>query len=439
MEIIDVLGREILDSRGNPTVEVEILTADGSLGRAAVPSGASTGEFEAAELRDGGERYGGKGVARAVANVNEQIRPLLVGYDATDQRDIDDALLDLDGTANKSEIGANAILGASLAAAKAAAASRGLPLYVYLGGPNAHLLPVPMMNIINGGAHAESSVDFQEFMIAPFGAPTFAEAVRMGTEIYHALRTVLSGRGLNTALGDEGGFAPDLESNAAALDLITEAVEAAGYSPGEDVGLAMDVAASEFYSDGSYRLAGEDRSLSSSEMAEELAGLTERYPIVSIEDGMDEEDWEGWRLLMDAIGDRCQLVGDDLFVTNVDRIRRGIAEASANSLLVKANQIGTLTETLQAMQMAHRAGWSCMVSHRSGETEDTTIADLVVATNAGQIKSGAPARSDRVAKYNQLLRIEAELGDAARYAAAAAFNVPPAAIIPAPAMLHQER
>ncbi len=434
MEIIDVLGREILDSRGNPTVEVEILLEDGSLGRAAVPSGASTGEFEAAELRDGGERYGGKGVSRAVANVNEQIRPLLVGYDATHQRDIDDALLDLDGTPNKSSIGANAILGASLAAAKAAAASCGLPLYAYLGGPNAHLLPVPLMNIINGGAHAESSVDFQEFMIVPLGASTFAEAVRMGTEVYHSLKNVLLSRNLNTALGDEGGFAPDLESNAAALDLIMEAIEASAYTSGEDIALAMDVAASEFYEKGSYRLEGEGRSLSSEQMAKELAELADRYPIVSIEDGMDEEDWDGWRMLMDAIGDRCQLVGDDLFVTNVERIRRGIQEASANSLLVKVNQIGTLTETLQAMQMAHRAGWTCMVSHRSGETEDVTIADLAVATNAGQIKSGAPARSDRVAKYNQLMRIEAELGDAARYAGSDTFE-----ITPAPAVLRQEQ
>ncbi|CAN5646821.1 phosphopyruvate hydratase [soil metagenome] len=434
MEIIDVLGREILDSRGNPTVEVEILLEDGSLGRAAVPSGASTGEFEAAELRDGGERYGGKGVSRAVANVNEQIRPLLVGYDATHQRDIDDALLDLDGTPNKSSIGANAILGASLAAAKAAAASCGLPLYAYLGGPNAHLLPVPLMNIINGGAHAESSVDFQEFMIVPLGASTFAEAVRMGTEVYHSLKNVLLSRNLNTALGDEGGFAPDLESNAAALDLIMEAIEASAYTSGEDIALAMDVAASEFYEKGSYRMEGEGRSLSSEQMAKELAELADRYPIVSIEDGMDEEDWDGWRMLMDAIGDRCQLVGDDLFVTNVERIRRGIQEASANSLLVKVNQIGTLTETLQAMQMAHRAGWTCMVSHRSGETEDVTIADLAVATNAGQIKSGAPARSDRVAKYNQLMRIEAELGDAARYAGSDTFE-----ITPAPAVLRQEQ
>ncbi len=421
MEIIDVLGREVLDSRGNPTVEVEVLLEDGSLGRAAVPSGASTGAFEAVELRDGGDRYGGKGVADAVANVNTQIRPVLVGYDATDQRDVDAALLDLDGTPNKGSIGANAILGASLAVAKAAAASRGLPLYAYLGGPNAHVLPVPMMNIINGGAHADSSVDFQEFMIAPIGAPTFAEALRTGAEIYHALKKVLSGRGLNTALGDEGGFAPDLESNAAALDLIVEAIEAAGYTPGDDVALAMDVASTEFFSDGTYDLAGEGRTLSSEELAGELAGLVDRFPIVSIEDGMAEEDWDGWVALMDAIGDRCQLVGDDLFVTNVERIRRGIDLGAANSVLVKVNQIGSLTETLEAIEMAHRQGWTCMISHRSGETEDVTIADLAVATNAGQIKTGAPARSDRVAKYNQLLRIEDELGDAARYAGRGAF------------------
>ena len=423
MEIIDVLGREIIDSRGNPTVEVEILLEDGSLGRAAVPSGASTGQFEAVELRDGGDRFLGKGVTAAVENVNAQIRPLLVGFDATDQRVIDDAMLDLDGTDNKSEIGANAILGASLAAAKAAAASRGLPLYAYLGGPNAHLLPVPMMNIINGGSHAESSVDFQEFMIAPVGAPTFSEALRTGIEVYHSLKQVLSKRGMNTALGDEGGFAPNLESNSAALDLIIEAIGNAGYEPGTDIALAMDVAASEFYSDGTYDLAGEGRTLSSEEMSSELVSLVDNYPIVSIEDGLDEEDWAGWNTLTEAVGERCQLVGDDLFVTNVSRIRRGIEENSANSVLVKVNQIGTLTETLDAMQMAHRNGWTCMVSHRSGETEDTTIADLAVATNAGQIKTGAPARSDRVAKYNQLLRIEEELGDAARYAGSTAFRL----------------
>ena len=422
MEIIDVAGREILDSRGNPTVEVEVLLEDGSLGRAAVPSGASTGAFEAVELRDDDSRYLGKGVRRAVDNVNQQIRPLLVGYDATDQRDIDDVLLDLDGTHNKAVIGANAILGASLAVAKAAAESRGLPLYAYLGGPNAHVLPVPMMNIINGGAHADSSVDFQEFMIAPIGAPTFAEALRMGAEVYHALKKVLSGQGMNTALGDEGGFAPDLPSNAAALDLISEAIGNAGYTPGEDVALAMDVASTEFYVDGSYHLEGEGRSLTSEELAGELADLVDRFPIVSIEDGMAEEDWEGWSALMAAVGDRCQLVGDDLFVTNVERVQRGIELGSANSVLVKVNQIGTLTETLETMELAHRTGWTCMVSHRSGETEDTTIADLAVATNAGQIKTGAPARSDRVAKYNQLLRIEGGLGDAARYAGASAFR-----------------
>ena len=422
MEIIDVAGREILDSRGNPTVEVEVLLEDGSLGRAAVPSGASTGAFEAVELRDDDSRYLGKGVRRAVDNVNQQIRPLLVGYDATDQRDIDDVLLDLDGTHNKAVIGANAILGASLAVAKAAAESRGLPLYAYLGGPNAHVLPVPMMNIINGGAHADSSVDFQEFMIAPIGAPTFAEALRMGAEVYHALKKVLSGQGMNTALGDEGGFAPDLPSNAAALDLISEAIGNAGYTPGEDVALAMDVASTEFYVDGSYRLEGEGRSLSSEELAGELADLVDRFPIVSIEDGMAEEDWDGWSALMAAVGDRCQLVGDDLFVTNVERVQKGIDLGCANSVLVKVNQIGTLTETLETMELAHRTGWTCMVSHRSGETEDTTIADLAVATNAGQIKTGAPARSDRVAKYNQLLRIEGGLGDAARYAGASAFR-----------------
>ena len=421
MEITDVIGREILDSRGNPTVEVEVLLEDGSQGRAAVPSGASTGQFEAVELRDGGDRYGGKGVQDAVANVNEQIRPTLVGLDATDQRAVDAALVDLDGTDNKGTLGANAILGASLAVAKAAAESRLLPLYAYLGGPNAHVLPVPMMNILNGGAHAESNVDFQEFMIAPVGAPTFAEALRMGTEVYHALKKVLSARGLSTGLGDEGGFAPDLPSNAAALDLIAEAVQAAGYELGPDIALAMDVAASEFHADGEYRLEGEGRTLSRAEMVDFLAGLVESFPIVSIEDGMDEEDWDGWRALTERIGQRCQLVGDDLFVTNVQRVRRGIDEGAANAVLVKVNQIGTLTETLETMELAHRAGWTCMVSHRSGETEDTTIADLAVATNAGQIKTGAPARSDRVAKYNQLLRIEEALGDAARYLGARAF------------------
>ncbi len=422
MEIETLTARELLDSRGNPTIEVDCVLIDGSMGRAAVPSGASTGEFEAVELRDGGARFRGKGVQTAVANVDNVVAPALLGRDATEQRDIDALLLALDGTDDKSNLGANALLGVSLAVAKAAAISRGLPLYAYLGGPNAHLLPVPMMNIINGGEHADTNVDFQEFMIAPVGAPSFSEALRMGVEVYHALRSVLSERGLNTGLGDEGGFAPDLESNTAALDLIMEAITAAGYEPGTDVALAMDVASSEFHDDGGlYRLAGEGRSLSSGAMADFLTQLVDNYPIVSIEDGMDEEDWDGWALLARSIGDRCQLVGDDLFVTNVERVRRGIAEGSANSVLVKVNQIGTLTETFQTMELAHRAGWTCMVSHRSGETEDTTIADLAVAVNAGQIKTGAPARSDRVAKYNQLLRIEEQLGDNARYAGRDAF------------------
>jgi len=422
VEIEALVARELLDSRGNPTVEVDCLLVDGSVGRAAVPSGASTGAFEAVELRDGdGDRYLGKGVLRAVANVSDVIGPALAGQDATDQRAVDATLLELDGTDDKSGLGANALLGASLAVAKAAAASCQLPLYAYLGGPNAHLLPVPMMNILNGGAHADSNVDFQEFMVAPVGAPSFREAVRMGAEIYHRLKGVLRARGLSTGLGDEGGFAPDLGSNTAALDLILEAVEAAGYEAGTDVALAMDAAASEFHSDGRYRLEGEGRELTSEEMVDFLAGLVERYPIVSVEDGMAEDDWEGWAALTARIGDRCQVVGDDLFVTNTDRVRRGIAERSANSVLIKVNQIGTLTETLETMEVTHRAGWTCMVSHRSGETEDTTIADLAVATNAGQIKTGAPARSDRVAKYNQLLRIEGLLGDAARYAGPRAF------------------
>jgi enolase len=421
VEIEALVARQLLDSRGNPTVEVDCLLVDGSLGRAAVPSGASTGEFEAVELRDGGKRYGGKGVETAVANVDRVIAPALLGLDATDQREIDTLLRELDGTDDKSNLGANAMLGVSLAVAKAAAASRGLPLYAYLGGPNAHVLPVPMMNIINGGEHADTNVDFQEFMIAPLGAASFSEALRMGAEVYHALRGVLAKRGLATGLGDEGGFAPDLESNSAALDLILEAIGVAGYEPGEDFALALDVASSELHDDGSYVLAGEGRTLSREEMVDLLAELVDAYPIVSIEDGMDEEDWEGWRLLAERIGDRCQIVGDDLFVTNVQRVRRGIDEGSANSVLVKVNQIGTLTETLETMELAHRAGWTCMVSHRSGETEDTTIADLAVALNAGQIKAGAPARSDRVAKYNQLLRIEEQLRDAARYAGRAAF------------------
>jgi enolase len=421
VEIETILARELLDSRGNPTVEVDCVLVDGSVGRAMVPSGASTGAHEAVELRDGGDRYLGKGVRRAVEHVSGRIAPELLGHDATDQRALDQVLRELDGTPNKAELGANAVLGVSLAVARAAAISRDLPLYAYLGGPNAHLLPVPMMNIINGGAHADSNVDFQEFMVAPVGAPTFAEALRTGAEVYHELKKVLSDRGLSTGLGDEGGFAPDLPSNAAALDLILEAVGRAGYGAGEDIVLAMDVAASEFFSDGTYRLEGEDRSLSSAEMVDLLTDLVERYPIVSIEDGMDEDDWDGWAALNRRVGERCQLVGDDLFVTSMDRVARGIAEGTANSVLIKVNQIGTLTETLETMELAHRAGWTCMVSHRSGETEDTTIADLAVATNAGQIKTGAPARSDRVAKYNQLLRIEEQLGEAARYAGGRAF------------------
>jgi enolase len=421
VEIERLQARELLDSRGNPTVEVDCVLTDGSFGRASVPSGASTGRFEAVELRDGDERYGGKGVRDAVHNVNAILAPEIIGRDATDQRTIDAALRAVDGSDDKSNIGANAILGVSLAVAKAAADSRLLPLYSYLGGPNAHVLPVPMMNIINGGSHADSNVDFQEFMVAPVGLPTFSDALRAGAEVYHALKGVLKSAGLSTGLGDEGGFAPELESNTAALGLIMEAIGKAGYEPGEDIALAMDVAASEFFSDGSYRLEGENRSLSSEEMVDLLAGLVDRFPIVSIEDGLDEEDWQHWAQLTQRIGSRCQLVGDDLFVTNAQRVARGIAERSANSVLVKVNQIGTLTETLDTMQLAHRAGWTCMVSHRSGETEDSTIADLAVATNAGQIKTGAPARTDRVAKYNQLLRIEGRLGDAARYAGVDAF------------------
>ncbi|HEX6256458.1 MAG TPA: phosphopyruvate hydratase [Euzebyales bacterium] len=421
MEIDSIRARELLDSRGNPTIEVDCLLIDGAFGRAIVPSGASTGQFEAVELRDDDDRFGGKGVRQAVDNVNGPIADDITGMDATGQRSVDARLLDLDGTDDKSNLGANALLGVSLAVARAAAESRALPLYAYLGGPNAHLLPVPMMNILNGGSHADSNVDFQEFMIAPVGAPSFAEAVRMGAEVYQALKGVLKGSSLSTGLGDEGGFAPELESNVAALDLIVEAIEKAGYAPGDDVALAMDVAASEFFDDGAYQLEGEGRTLSSTEMVELLAGLVDQYPIVSIEDGLDEEDWGAWQQLTSQVGDRCQLVGDDLFVTNSQRVRRGITERSANSVLVKVNQIGTLTETLDTMDLAHRSGWTCMVSHRSGETEDTTIADLVVATNAGQIKSGAPARTDRVAKYNQLLRIEELLGDAARYAGVDAF------------------
>jgi enolase len=417
---IEAVGaREILDSRGNPTVEVEVLLDDGSFSRAMVPSGASTGAFEAVELRDGGDRYGGKGVEKAVSAVVDKIGPAVEGLAADDQRVIDQTMLELDGTPNKAELGANAILGVSLAVARAAADSAGLPLYRYVGGPNAHLLPVPMMNILNGGSHADSNVDVQEFMIAPIGAPTFREALRQGAEVYHALKSVLKKKGLSTGLGDEGGFAPNLDSNRAALDLIAEAVSAAGLTLGTDIALAMDVAASEFFKDGSYAFEGGSKS--SAEMTAYYAELVSAYPIVSIEDPLDEDDWDGWKAITDELGTKTQIVGDDLFVTNVERLQRGISGGQANSLLVKVNQIGSLTETLDSVDLAHRSGYRCMMSHRSGETEDTTIADLAVATNCGQIKTGAPARSDRVAKYNQLLRIEDDLGDAARYAGAGAF------------------
>jgi len=415
-----IVAREILDSRGNPTVEVEVGLDDGTTARAAVPSGASTGAFEAVELRDGdARRYGGKGVERAVANIGDRIVAELVGYEATDQRSVDQKMKDIDGTPSKSSLGANAILGVSLAVAKAAAASADLSLFRYLGGPNAHLLPVPMMNILNGGAHADSNVDVQEFMIAPIGAPTYRDALRSGAEVYHALKSVLKKKGLSTGLGDEGGFAPNLPANAAALDLIAEAVQAAGYTLGTDIALALDVAATEFYKDGGYTFEGSVKS--SDEMIAYYAGLVDQYPIVSIEDPLSEDDWSGWSAMTAALGERIQIVGDDLFVTNPERIARGIAESAANAVLIKVNQIGSLTETFDAVELAHRSGFRCMMSHRSGETEDTTIADLAVATGVGQIKSGAPARTDRVAKYNQLLRIEEELDDAARYAGAAAF------------------
>ncbi|HQR28055.1 MAG TPA: phosphopyruvate hydratase [Nocardioides sp.] len=417
--IAAVGAREILDSRGNPTVEVEIALEDGAFGRAAVPSGASTGAFEAVELRDGGKRYAGKGVQKAVAAVMDQIAPAVVGLPADDQRLVDQLMVQLDATPNKSSLGANAILGVSLAVARAAADSAGLPLYRYLGGPNAHLLPVPMMNILNGGSHADSNVDIQEFMIAPIGAASFSEALRMGAEVYHALKAVLKKKGLATGLGDEGGFAPSLDSNRAALDLIAEAVKAAGLKIGKDIALALDVAASEFHSRGKYAFEGQKRS--SAEMTAYYAELVAAYPIVSIEDPLNEEDWKGWKTITDELGEKVQIVGDDLFVTNVERIQRGITGGQANALLVKVNQIGSLTETLDSVELAHRSGFRCMMSHRSGETEDTTISDLAVATNCGQIKTGAPARSERVAKYNQLLRIEGELGDAARYAGRGAF------------------
>jgi enolase len=417
---IEAVGaREILDSRGNPTVEVEVLLDDGSFARAMVPSGASTGAFEAVELRDGGDRYLGKGVQQAVNAVIQTLGPALEGLDATDQRLIDQTMLDLDATPNKAKVGANAILGVSLAVARAAADSADLPLYRYVGGPNAHVLPVPMMNILNGGAHADTNVDIQEFMIAPIGAASFREALRMGAEVYHTLKKVLKDKGLATAVGDEGGFAPDLESNRAALDLIAEAIKTAGYELGKDIVLALDVAATEFCEGGSYTFEGQQKS--ADEMIAYYADLVANYPIVSIEDPLDEEDWDGWRSITDQLGSKTQLVGDDLFVTNVERLRKGIAGGQANAMLVKVNQIGSLTETLDAVELAHRNGMRNMMSHRSGETEDTTIADLAVATNCGQIKTGAPARSERVAKYNQLLRIEDELGDAAVYAGATAF------------------
>jgi enolase len=417
--IDDVTAREILDSRGNPTVEVEVILDDESFARAAVPSGASTGAYEAVELRDGESRYGGKGVLKAVAAVEDTIAPEIIGLDASEQRTLDYILKDLDETPDKSRLGANAILGVSLAVAKAAATSANLPLFRYVGGPNAHLLPVPMMNILNGGAHADSNVDVQEFMIAPIGAATFGEALRQGAEVYHALKSVLKSNGLATGLGDEGGFAPNLDSNRAALDLIAEAIGKAGLTVGRDVVLALDVAATEFYKDGAYQF--EAKPHGADEMVEYYTTLIDNYPIVSIEDPLAEDDWAAWEALTQQLDDRVQLVGDDLFVTNPERLLRGIERGAANGLLVKVNQIGTLTETLDAVDLAHRHGYRCMMSHRSGETEDTTIADLAVATNCGQIKTGAPARSERVAKYNQLLRIEQELGDAARYAGADAF------------------
>jgi enolase len=414
-QIERVHARQILDSRGNPTVEVQLLLASGASGRAAVPSGASTGEFEATELRDGGAAWGGKGVTHAVANVNGEIADAIAGRDALDQAGLDEALIDLDGTPNKSRLGANAILGVSLAAAHAAAAHEGVPLWRHLGGAGARVLPVPMMNVLNGGAHADNKVDFQEFMVMPAGAATFSDAMRMGAEVFHALKRTLHDAGLGTAGGDEGGFAPDLGSNEEALQMLVRGIEAAGYIPGEDVFIALDPATSEIYEGGAYVLEHEGRSLGADELAAYWADLCARYPIVSIEDGMDEEDWDGWKTLTDALGERVQLVGDDLFVTNTERLRRGIDAGVANSILVKVNQIGTLTETLDAIATARAAGYTAVMSHRSGETEDTTIADLAVATGCGQIKTGAPSRSDRVAKYNQLLRIEEALGEVAEY------------------------
>jgi enolase len=410
-----VHARQILDSRGNPTVEVDVVLKSGAAGRAAVPSGASTGEFEAVELRDGGEAWAGKGVTKAVANVNGEIASAVSGLDPADQAALDRTMIELDGTPNKARLGANAILGVSLAGAKAAAAEAGTPLWRYLGGEAAHVLPVPMMNVLNGGAHADNRVDFQEFMIVPVGAPSFSEGLRLGVEVFHALKRTLHERGLSTAVGDEGGFAPDLDSNEAALEMLIAGIEAAGHRPGDDVAIALDPATSEVFADGAYVLEHEGRTLSSEEMAAYWADLASRYPIVSIEDGMDEEDWDGWKALTERLGDKVQLVGDDLFVTNTERLQRGIELGVANSILVKVNQIGTLTETLAAMRMAEEAGYTAVMSHRSGETEDTTIADLAVATGCGQIKTGAPSRSDRVAKYNQLLRIEEALGADATY------------------------
>jgi len=420
-EIAGVHGRQIIDSRGNPTTEVEVTLASGALGRAAVPSGASTGEFEAVELRDGGDAFGGKGVGAAVANVNRELAAAVAGLDAADQAGLDRAMAELDGTADKGRLGANAILGVSLAAAKAEAADRGLPLWRHLGGDAAHVLPVPMMNVLNGGVHADNRVDFQEFMVVPVGADTFSLALRTGVEVFHALKRTLGERGLGTSVGDEGGFAPDLDSNEAALEALVSGVEAAGYRPGEDVAIALDPATSELF-DGDYELSHEGRTLTSPELADYWADLAERYPIVSIEDGMDEEDWDGWKALTERLGERMQLVGDDLFVTNTERLRRGIELGVANSILVKVNQIGTLTEALEAVRMAREAGYTAILSHRSGETEDTTIADLAVATGCGQIKTGAPSRSDRVAKYNQLLRIEEALGGDAAYPGRSAFR-----------------
>jgi enolase len=421
-EIRRIHARQIIDSRGNPTVEVDVLLESGAAGRAAVPSGASTGELEAIELRDGGDAFGGKGVSLAVANVNSEIAEAVTGTDAADQAELDGRMIELDGTPNKGRLGANAILGVSLAAAKAMAAEDGLPLWRYLGGEAAHVLPVPLMNVLNGGAHADNRLDFQEFMIVPVGAASFSEALRTGTEVFHVLKRTLHERGLTTAVGDEGGFAPDLESNEQALQALSSAIEATGYRPGDDVAMALDPAASELHADGVYELEHEGRTLSPDELAGYWAEMAERYPIVSIEDGMDEEDWDGWKALTEQLGERVQLVGDDLFVTNSERLRRGIELGVANSILVKVNQIGTLTESLEAIKTAREAGYTAVVSHRSGETEDTTIADLAVATGCGQIKTGAPSRSDRVAKYNQLLRIEEALGADAAYPGRSAFR-----------------